>query len=188
MPGSNICTAANSVLFYHFVGPGEQRRPHIEAERLRGFEIDDQLELGRLLYRQITGLRALENSINIGRSAAVLAALCAPLLALAVTGLFSRYAADKEIASLADIREALQKPNDRRYIERALKAEIIAAKFGFDASYPFRLQGDNQIEKALEVLPESQKLALKAAEMRGHAGSGATDAGSARAQASPKTK
>jgi carboxyl-terminal processing protease len=101
---------------------------------------------------------------------------------------FSRYAADKEIASLPDIREALQKPNDRRYIERALKAEIIAAKFGFDASYPFRLQGDNQIEKALEVLPESQKLALKAAEAHGHAGSGATDAGSARAQASPKTR
>src|SRR5204863_6298232 len=101
---------------------------------------------------------------------------------------FSRYAADKEIASLPDIREALQKPNDRRYIERALKAEIIAAKFGFDASYPFRLQGDNQIEKALEVLPESQKLAMKAAEMHGHAGSGATDAGSARAQASPKTR
>ena len=101
---------------------------------------------------------------------------------------FSRYAADKEIASLADIREALQKPNDRRYIERALKAEIIAAKFGFDASYPFRLQGDNQIEKALEVLPESQKLALKAAEAHGHAGSGATDAGSARAQANPKTR
>jgi hypothetical protein len=101
---------------------------------------------------------------------------------------FSRFAADKEIASLADIREALLKPNDRRYIERALKAEIIAAKFGFDASYPFRLQGDNQIEKALEVLPESQKLALKAAEVHGHAGSGATDAGSARAQANPKTR
>jgi len=31
---------------------------------------------------------------------------------------FVRYAADKEIAPVADIREALQKPNDRRYIER----------------------------------------------------------------------
>jgi carboxyl-terminal processing protease len=101
---------------------------------------------------------------------------------------FSRYAADKEIATLADIREALQKPNDRKYIERALKAEIIAAKYGFDASYPFRLQGDNQIEKALEVLPESQKLALKAAEVHGRQGNGANDAGTARAQANPKTR
>jgi carboxyl-terminal processing protease len=101
---------------------------------------------------------------------------------------FSRYAAEKEIASLADIRESLQKPNDHHYIERALKAEIIAAKYGFDASYPFRLEGDNQIEKALEVLPESQKLALKAAAMHGQPAPGANDAGTARAQANPKTR
>lgn len=100
---------------------------------------------------------------------------------------FVRYAADKEIAPVADIRDALQKPDDRRYIERALKAEIIAAKYGFDASYPFRLEGDSQIEKALEILPESQKLAVKAAEVRSHGVPGATDAGSARAQATPKT-
>src|SRR5262245_12050405 len=100
---------------------------------------------------------------------------------------FVRYAADKEIAPVADIRDALQKPNDRRYIERALKAEIIAAKYGFDASYPFRLEGDTQIEKALEVLPESQKLAMKAAEIRSHNAPGTNDAGTARAQALPKT-
>lgn len=101
---------------------------------------------------------------------------------------FSRYAADKEIATLDDIRDALQKPNDRRYIERALKAEIIAAKYGFDASYPFRLQGDTQIEKAVEMLPESQKLAMKAAELRGRMVPGANEAGTARAQATPKTR
>jgi carboxyl-terminal processing protease len=101
---------------------------------------------------------------------------------------FVRYAADKEIAPLADIRDALTKPNDRNYIERALKAEIIAAKFGYDASYPYRLEGDNQIEKALEVLPESQKLAMKAAAMHGNEGHGTPDAGTARAQANPKTR
>lgn len=100
---------------------------------------------------------------------------------------FVRYAADKDIAPVADIRAALQKPDDRRYIERALRAEIIAAKYGFDASYPFRLQGDSQIEKALEILPDSQKLALKAAEVRGRNVPGAFDAGTARAQAVPKT-
>ena len=101
---------------------------------------------------------------------------------------FVRYAADKEIAPLADIRDAMTKPNDRNYIERALKAEIIAAKFGYDASYPYRLQGDNQIEKALEVLPESQKLAMKAAAIHGHESNGTPDAGTARAQANPKTR
>src|SRR5438046_3358483 len=64
---------------------------------------------------------------------------------------FIRYAASKEIAPIDDIRQAIDKPNDRKYIERALKAEIVAAKYGFDASDPYRLQGDDQIEKALDL-------------------------------------
>jgi hypothetical protein len=34
---------------------------HGEAERLRGFEIDDQFEFGRLLDRQIGGFFALKD-------------------------------------------------------------------------------------------------------------------------------
>jgi carboxyl-terminal processing protease len=91
---------------------------------------------------------------------------------------FVNFAASKDIAPRADIVEALQKPNDRRYIERALKAEIIAAKFGYDASYPYRLQGDMQVEKALELFPEAQKLAAQASAMRPHGAPGANNAGS----------
>jgi carboxyl-terminal processing protease len=98
---------------------------------------------------------------------------------------FVRFAADKDIAPVADIREALAKANDRSFIERALKAEIIAAKFGFDASYPYRLQGDNQIAKAIEVLPDSQKLAEKAAALHATPGSNSSDAGNRAAQALP---
>ncbi|HEY8130279.1 MAG TPA: S41 family peptidase [Thermoanaerobaculia bacterium] len=101
---------------------------------------------------------------------------------------FVRYAADKDIASLDDIRQAIDKPNDRKYLERALKAEIVAAKFGFDASYPFRLQGDNQIEKALDVFPEAQKLAMAAADARAHGAGNPADAGSRAAQAIPRTQ
>src|SRR6266496_3384523 len=96
---------------------------------------------------------------------------------------FVRYAADKDIASLDDIRQAIDKPNDRKYLERALKAEIVAAKFGFDASYPFRLQGDDQIEKALALFPEAQKLAMQAADVRAKGVPGSSDAGSRAAQA-----
>src|SRR5262249_39889074 len=40
-------------LFDHLVGTGEQRGRHFEAKRLRGFEIDHQLEFGWLLDRQV---------------------------------------------------------------------------------------------------------------------------------------
>jgi carboxyl-terminal processing protease len=101
---------------------------------------------------------------------------------------FARFAADKDVAPLEDIRQDLEKPSDRKFIERALKAEIVAAKFGFDASYPYRLQGDTQIEKALDVFPEAQKLALQAADARAHGAPGAADAGTRAAQAIPRTQ
>jgi carboxyl-terminal processing protease len=102
---------------------------------------------------------------------------------------FIQYAATKDIAPLTDIREAIQKPVDRNYIDRALKAEIVAAKYGFDASYKFRLQGDAQVEKALEMFPEAQKLAVLAANIRlAESGRGAGAAGARAAQANPRTQ
>ena len=101
---------------------------------------------------------------------------------------FTRFAADKEIAPVDEIRQDMTSPNDRRFIERALKAEIVAAKYGFDASYPFRLQGDTQVEKALDMFPEASRLASMAAEVRAHGAAGAGDAGAQRAQANPKSR
>src|SRR5262245_55087826 len=49
----------------HLVGAPGQRERHGEAERPGSFQIDDQLDLGGLLDRQITGLFALENSADI---------------------------------------------------------------------------------------------------------------------------
>ena len=40
-------------LFDHRVGPGEERRRHGEADRLRGFEIDYQLVLIGRLHRKV---------------------------------------------------------------------------------------------------------------------------------------
>jgi len=102
---------------------------------------------------------------------------------------FVNFSVSKDIAPLADIRETLAKPDDRSYIERALKSEIVAAKFGYDASYPYRLQGDAQVEKALESFPQAQKLATLAANARGKNGAaGTNDAGTRAAQALPKTE
>src|SRR5205823_7276669 len=43
------------------VGAGEERLRHGQAQRLGGLQVDDQLELGRLLYRQVGRLLALED-------------------------------------------------------------------------------------------------------------------------------
>ena len=44
---------------------------HGEAERLGCLQVDDQLELGRLLHRQISGLLALEDPSGINADLAI---------------------------------------------------------------------------------------------------------------------
>ena len=51
-------------LFDHLIGAGEQIVRNCKAERLGGLEIDNNLELGRPLYRQIARLRALHNLVD----------------------------------------------------------------------------------------------------------------------------
>ncbi|MGA7614618.1 MAG: S41 family peptidase [Thermoanaerobaculia bacterium] len=78
---------------------------------------------------------------------------------------FVKYAVSKDLAPASDIRDALKDPEEVEYVKRMLKAEIIAAKYGFDESYPYRLEGDNQVARAIELFPEAAKLEAKAAEV-----------------------
>src|SRR5262249_15381552 len=48
------------------------RRWNFEPERLRSLEIDHQIVLGRVLHRQVGGLLALEDAIDVAGRAAVL--------------------------------------------------------------------------------------------------------------------
>src|SRR5258705_6900722 len=47
--GSRQLCLAHS--FDHLVGSGEQRRGHVDAERFRGLDVEDQLELTRIEER-----------------------------------------------------------------------------------------------------------------------------------------
>src|SRR5262249_43467655 len=51
--------------FDHLVGAGQQRRRHLQPERLGRLEVDDKLELARVLHRKIGGLPTLEDAIDI---------------------------------------------------------------------------------------------------------------------------
>src|SRR5262245_37650070 len=59
-------TSAN--LFNHLVGARENRRRHCQTERPSCLEVDHQFVFCRCLYRQIRGLLALEDAVDIARS------------------------------------------------------------------------------------------------------------------------
>src|SRR5580704_7281547 len=58
-------------LLDHLVGDGEQRRRHVEAQRLGSLEIDNQLEFSRLRDWQVGRLFAPENTPGIDTDLAV---------------------------------------------------------------------------------------------------------------------
>src|SRR5262245_29055743 len=52
-------------LLDHLVGAGDQRRWHLQTERLCSLKIDHQLVFGRRLHRKVSRLLALENAIDV---------------------------------------------------------------------------------------------------------------------------
>jgi hypothetical protein len=55
----------NSGSFDHFVRNSQQRRRNSEAERACRLAVDDQLVLGRLLNRKVTGFLAAQDSVRV---------------------------------------------------------------------------------------------------------------------------
>src|SRR5262249_62226892 len=55
----------------HLVGAREQHGRHVEAERVRGLEVDDELELSRLYHREGRWSRTLENPPGIPADLAI---------------------------------------------------------------------------------------------------------------------
>src|SRR5262245_11435157 len=57
----------HSCSFNHLVGAGEQRRRYGEAKHLRGHQIDDEVEFGRLLDRNVGRFRPAQNLVDMLR-------------------------------------------------------------------------------------------------------------------------
>jgi hypothetical protein len=56
-------------LFDNLIGDREHPWRHLDAERSRRLKVDDELEFGRLQHRQVGGLLALEDAVDVaGRS------------------------------------------------------------------------------------------------------------------------
>jgi hypothetical protein len=51
-----------ALLFDHFVGVQQERFWNGKADRFRGFDVDDEFELGGLIDRQVSGRGAIENA------------------------------------------------------------------------------------------------------------------------------
>jgi hypothetical protein len=68
-----VCDRIGTVLFDHLVGDGQQARWHVEAERLRGLQVDHELEFRLLQDWQVGGLCTFKNPG--GSAARVLAGL-----------------------------------------------------------------------------------------------------------------
>ena len=56
----------NQQLFDLLVGAQQNRWGYRKTERLGGLEVQDRLELGRELHREIARLRAAQDAIHIG--------------------------------------------------------------------------------------------------------------------------
>ena len=56
-------------LLDHLVGAGEEQGRNRQTERIRGLGVDDQLELGWLLNRQVRRFRPFEYLVQIDHAA-----------------------------------------------------------------------------------------------------------------------
>src|SRR5262249_3723341 len=102
----------------HLVGEREQLRRHVEPKRPGGLEVDDQLEFGRILDRQLRGSRPLEYSADIGAD---------QMIRIGVAGSVAHEAAHRrELAHKVHCRQRVASRQPNELIASADEKRIIA--------------------------------------------------------------
>src|SRR5262249_21000821 len=64
-PPMSVMNSRRFTSFDHLVGEQKKRISHCKAERLRGYQIDDQFKLGRRLHRQVSRFFAPQEAVDI---------------------------------------------------------------------------------------------------------------------------
>src|SRR6516165_4992916 len=67
-----LSATTDITLFDHIVGASEELRWDFQAERLRGFEVDHQLEFSCLYDRHVDRPLTIENAAGVGAGLAIL--------------------------------------------------------------------------------------------------------------------
>lgn len=73
---------------------------------------------------------------------------------------FKQYAADKYKTSPAQVE------SEREFVERTLRSELVTAAYGSTTSFQVVNEYDNQLLKAIELLPQAKQLALQSERTR----------------------
>jgi carboxyl-terminal processing protease len=76
------------------------------------------------------------------------------------------FAAFKQFASAKYKIPAEQIDREREFVERTLRTELITAAFGSQTSYQVFNEYDDQLQKAIELLPQAKQLAIRSERAR----------------------
>lgn len=77
---------------------------------------------------------------------------------------FKQFAVEKYKVAPAEVEA------EREFIDRMLRSELVTAAFGSQTSYQVFNQYDEQLQKAIDLLPQAKQLALQAEQTRNRAG------------------
>ncbi len=115
-------------LFDDLIRLGREIRRHLDAERLGGLEVDDELKFSQLHHRQVSGLLALQNPASVDASLAI---------AMADLGAVAHQAASQRVFTLLiDGRNRVPRRQRDDFVVLAIEERFAAEQHRSGAQLP----------------------------------------------------